>query len=35
MKHFLSIFFSTLLLLLLFTFCGGILLFDLHKNVYG
>ena len=35
MKHFLSIFFCTLLLLLLFTFCGGILLFDLHKNVYG
>ena len=28
MKHFLSIFFCTLLLLLLFTFCGGILLFD-------
>ena len=35
MKRFLSIFFCTLLLLLLFTFCGGILLFDLHENVYG
>ena len=35
MKRFLSIFFCTLLLLLLFTFCGGIFLFDLHKNVYG
>lgn len=35
MKRFLSIFFCTLLLLLLFTFCGGVLLFDLHKNIYG
>lgn len=35
MKRFLALFFSILVLLLLFTFFGGFLLFDLNRNVYA
>ena len=35
MKRFLALFFCILVLLLLFTFFGGVLLFDLNRNVYA